>query len=181
MKLQHAKFPNLSKSLYLIRARRASLGRTPTKDYFRAIFRNNRYWQNRVYSWSILITVWHYILWCLKGVYGYRGGNRGSGPPPPPNNHSNTCIWFLINTGLDPLKKSQSCQASFQLSLIRIVVFGSSLQKCMHIIMEGYRAHNSNTHYALCLIPFTCYGCLLCLTTKCLSVVCSLHSTKWSW
>ena len=45
-------------------------------------------------------------------------------------------------------------------------------------IMEGYRAHNSNTHYALYLIPFTCYGCLLCFTTKCLSVVCSLHSTK---
>ena len=26
--------------------------------------------------------------------------------------------------------------------------------------MEGYRAHNSNTHYALCLIPFTGYGCV---------------------
>ena len=44
--------------------------------------------------------------------------------------------------------------------------------------MEGYRAHNSNRHYALYLSPFTCYGCLLCFTTKCLSVVCSLHSTK---
>ena len=44
--------------------------------------------------------------------------------------------------------------------------------------MEGYRAHNSNTHYALCLIPFTGYGCVLCFITKCLSVVCILRSTK---
>ena len=42
----------------------------------------------------------------------------------------------------------------------------------IHSVMEGYRAHNSNTHCALYLIPFTCYGCLLCFTTKCLSVVC---------
>ena len=44
--------------------------------------------------------------------------------------------------------------------------------------MEGYRAHNSNTHYALCLIPLTGYGCVLCFITKCLSVVCILRSTK---
>ena len=44
--------------------------------------------------------------------------------------------------------------------------------------MEGYRAHNSNTHYALCLIPFTGYGCVSCFITKCLSVVCILRSTK---
>ena len=54
----------------------------------------------------------------------------------------------------------------------------NKLRNVYTIGMEGYRAHNSNTHYALYLIPFTCYGCLLCFTTKCLSVVCSLHSTK---
>ena len=62
------------------------------------------------------------------------------------------------------------------------IFFGiDDLTKCCSVpstTMEGYRAHNSNTQYALYLIPFTCYGCLLCFTTKCLSVVCSLHSTK---
>ena len=41
---------------------------------------------------------------------GFRGGNRGSGPPL--KNHKN--IGFLSNTGPDPLKKSQSHQASIQ-------------------------------------------------------------------
>ena len=49
---------------------------------------------------------------------------------------------------------------------------------CQCSVMEGYQAHNSNTHYALCLIPFTVYGCVLCFITKCLSVVCILRSTK---
>ena len=38
--------------------------------------------------------------------------------------------------------------------------------------MDGYRAHNSNTHYALCLIPFKGYGCVLCFSQS----VCQLYA-----
>ena len=38
--------------------------------------------------------------------------------------------------------------------------------------MEGYRAHNSNTHYALCLTPFTGYGLYYALSQS----VCQLYA-----
>ena len=43
---------------------------------------------------------------------GSRGdyGDRGSGPPPL-KNHKN--IWFLSNTGLDPLKNRKATKPAF--------------------------------------------------------------------